>query len=557
MKKRLLSLALALVIVIGLLPLSAFAANGGTSIRENFLRVAASQVGYRENYENITKYGRWYGMNRQPWCAMFVSWCARMSGVPESEIPNFAACNSGGVSWFKKHNAWKYGSYTPLPGDIVFFDFDEGSGYDGRAEHVGIVESVDDDYVYTIEGNTSNEMVERKQRPRDRSILGYGTPQFGTISYDRCDMSLENASYPNDMWEGTSHRVTGTVRSDYAIKWLYADLRDGDGNFCGYGYCSPGTTTASLETLSGSLKFSSLSTGRYYLYVEAIDYAYNLKIWKLPFTVYGSGYEVKFDANGGENAPKTQIKHHGVPLKLSSETPQRSEYIFLGWAESPTAETPKYAPGGEYAYDLDVTLWAVWKKCDHSYKNAVCTVCGYVFSFPDVNTAGRHAPFADAIVWAVDGGITTGYTDGTFRPDIACTRAQVATFLWRASGCPEPKGTAQGFTDVKNEGSLTPYYKAILWAAESGITTGYDDGTFRPFNNCSRAQFVTMLWRAAGCEKAEIKNPFSDVSEGVYFDAIMWAYANGVTVGYGNGEFGPYDTCTRAETLTFIYRHFA
>ena len=70
-----------------------------------------------------------------------------MSGVPESEIPNFAACNSGGVSWFKKHNAWKYGSYTPLPGDIVFFDFDEGSGYDGRAEHVGIVESVDDDYV--------------------------------------------------------------------------------------------------------------------------------------------------------------------------------------------------------------------------------------------------------------------------------------------------------------------------------------------------------------------------------------------------------------------------
>ena len=557
MKKRLLSLALALVIVIGLLPLSAFAANGDTSIRENFLRVAASQVGYRENYGNITKYGRWYGMNRQPWCAMFVSWCARMSGVPESEIPNFAACNSGGVSWFKKHNAWKNGSYTPLPGDIVFFDFDEGSGYDGRAEHVGIVESVDDDYVYTIEGNTSNDMVERKRRPRDRSILGYGTPQFGTISYARCDMSLENLSYPNDIWEGTSHSVSGTVRSDYAIMWLYADLRDEDGNFYGYGYCSPGTTTASLQTLSGTLKYSSLSTGRYYLYIEAVDYAYNLKIWKLPFIVFGSGYEVRYDANGGINAPQMQIKQHDAVLRLSSQIPLRDEYIFLGWADSPTAEKPKYAAGSEYTDNFDVTLWAVWKKCAHSYKNAVCTVCGHECSFSDVDTSGRHAPFAAAIVWAIDGGITTGYKDGSFHPDAACTRAQVATFLWRASGCPEPKGTAQDFTDVKNEGSLTPYYKAILWAAESGITTGYDDGTFRPFDSCSRAQFVTLLWRAAGSDSAEVENPFDDVSEDVYFDAIMWAYSNGVTVGYGNGEFRPDNTCTRAETLTFIYRHFA
>ncbi len=556
MKKRLLSLALALVIVIGLLPLSAFAANEGTSIRENFLRVAASQVGYRENYGNITKYGRWYGMNGQPWCAMFVSWCARMSGVPKTEIPNFASCNSGGVSWFKNHNAWKNGSYTPLPGDIVFFDFDEGSGYDGQAEHVGIVESVDDYYVYTIEGNTSNEMVERKQRPRDRSILGYGVPQFGTISYARCDMSLENASYPNDIWEGTSHKVSGTVRSDYAIQWLYADLRDENGNFCGYGYRSPGTTMASLDPLSGSLKYSSLSTGRYYLYIEAVDYAYNLKIWKLPFIVFGSRYEVRYDANGGMNAPQAQTKQHGTALSLSSEIPWRDEYIFLGWADSPTAETPKYAAGSEYTDNYNVTLWAVWKKCAHSYKNAVCTVCGHVFSFPDVNTAGRHAPFADAIVWAVDNGVTTGYGDGTFHPDEACVRAQVVTFLWRAFGCPEPKGTELSFTDVKNEGKLAVYYKAIQWATENGITEGYEDGSFRPYADCTRAQFVTMLWRAAGCEKAEIENPFADVSENVYFDAIMWAYANGITVGYGNGEFRPYNTCTRAETVTFIYRHF-
>lgn len=555
MKKRLCSLALALVIILGLLPASVFAADT-SSMRENIVNIAASQVGYREKGNNITKYGRWYGMNRQPWCAMFVSWCARMSGVPEDVIPNFAACNSGGAKWFKEHDRWRDRNYTPSPGDIVFFDFDDGGYYDGIAEHVGIVEYVDDDYVYTIEGNTSNEMVERKQRAKEL-VLGYGVPDYGTLPHGSCDMRLENLSYPNDLWQGTSHRVTGTVHSDYAIKWLYADLRDTDGNFYGYGYYTPDATSAGLETLSGSLKFSDLPTGRYYLYVEAVDYAYNYKIWELPFTVYGSGYDVKYDANGGENAPKPQIKKHGVPLKLSDTVPQRAEYIFLGWAESPTATEAKYAPGGEYAYDLDVTLWAVWKECSHSYKNAICTICGKELRFPDVDTAGRHAPYAPAIAWAIDGGITTGYADGTFRPDAACTRAQVATFLWRASGCPEPKGTELSFTDVKNEGSLVPYYKAILWAAENGITTGYADGTFRPFENCSRAQFVTLLWRASGSEKVTIDNPFVDVGDDVYCDAIMWAYANGITQGYGDGEFRPHSTCTRAETVTFIYRRFA
>ena len=127
MKKKILSLLLAMLLLLGLVPPAALA-DGSRSQRENMLTIAESQLGYRETAENYTKYGKWYGMDGQPWCAMFVSWCARMSGGPESEIPNFAACNSGGVSWFKKHNAWKNRSYTPLPGDTVLFDVDEGSG---------------------------------------------------------------------------------------------------------------------------------------------------------------------------------------------------------------------------------------------------------------------------------------------------------------------------------------------------------------------------------------------------------------------------------------------
>lgn len=176
------------------------------------------------------------------------------------------------------------------------------------------------------------------------------------------------------------------------------------------------------------------------------------------------------------------------------------------------------------------------------------------YSFTDVEYEGRHAPFADAILWASDNGITQGYGDGTFRPDQACTRAQVVTFLWRAAGCPEPKSSVNNFSDVSYEGALVHYYKAILWASEQGITTGFNNGTFRPFDVCTRAQFVTFLWRCEGKPTVNIENPFTDVVRNSYYDAIMWAYQTGVTQGYGNGLFKPDSVCSRAHVVTFIYR---
>ena len=179
MRKRVMSLVLAAVMLLGLAP--AALADSGRSRRESFMSVAESQLGYREKIQNGTKYGSWYGLPGQPWCAMFVSWCARYSGVPESVIPNFSGC-FGGVKWFKERGLWRTKEYTPQAGDLLFIDALEDNGKrDGLAEHVAIVERASETTIYTIEGNSINDMVERRERPRDDSVLGYATPQYGTI----------------------------------------------------------------------------------------------------------------------------------------------------------------------------------------------------------------------------------------------------------------------------------------------------------------------------------------------------------------------------------------
>ena len=161
------------------------------------------------------------------------------------------------------------------------------------------------------------------------------------------------------------------------------------------------------------------------------------------------------------------------------------------------------------------------------------------------------AYFYEAVKWAVENGITTGVGNDLFAPEQPCTRGQIVTFLWRAAGSPEPKGTAAGMTDVV-PGSY--YAKAVAWAVENGITTGTAEGTFSPDATCTRAQAVTFLARAQNA-KATGKTAFSDVPADSYFaDAVAWAQANGVTTGTSETTFSPDSDCTRAQIVTFLYR---
>ena len=163
--------------------------------------------------------------------------------------------------------------------------------------------------------------------------------------------------------------------------------------------------------------------------------------------------------------------------------------------------------------------------------------------------------YEDAVIWAVDKGITTG-TDAThFSPDGICTRAQAVTFLWRAAGSPVAKSSAMPFTDVKS-GSY--YYDAVLWAVENGITKGTSATEFSPDQNCSRAQIVTFLWRSEKSPAAGTVNPFTDVKASAYYaDAVLWAVKEDVTKGTTSTTFSPDDNCTRAQIVTFIYRALA
>lgn len=172
--------------------------------------------------------------------------------------------------------------------------------------------------------------------------------------------------------------------------------------------------------------------------------------------------------------------------------------------------------------------------------------------FVDVATGSYYE---DAVDWAVENGITQGTDDTHFSPDGICTRAQAVTFLWRAAGSPAAKSSAMPFTDVKS-GSY--YYDAVLWAVENGITKGTSATTFSPDQNCSRAQIVTFLWRSEKSPAAGTVNPFTDVkSDAYYADAVLWAVKEDVTKGTTATTFSPDDNCTRAQIVTFIWRALA
>ncbi len=207
------------------------------------------------------------------------------------------------------------------------------------------------------------------------------------------------------------------------------------------------------------------------------------------------------------------------------------------------------------------------ERCETSYDNAKKRVNwktdhlslymidydeSFINPFTDIS---EDKYYYDAVLWAVDKGITNGSSATTFSPDASCTRAQMATFLWRAAGSPDPVGSTNPFTDV----SADAYYaKAVQWAYEQGITGGTSATAFSPEADCTRGQMATFLWRNAGSPAtAGSANPFTDVSESAYYaKAVQWAYEQGITGGTSATAFSPEADCTRGQMVTFLYRCF-
>lgn len=170
--------------------------------------------------------------------------------------------------------------------------------------------------------------------------------------------------------------------------------------------------------------------------------------------------------------------------------------------------------------------------------------------FPDVPY--NHV-YASAITWAVERGITKGYSDGTFGINRICTRGDIMMFLWRYAGCPQPKYVAKSpFSDVPKTHA---YYKAILWGSQKGITKGYDDGTFGVNKDCTRGHIMMFIWRYKGCPKPKsTKNPFKDSITAAFRTAVIWAYENKVAGGFSDGTFRDTKSCTRGEAVKFLHK---
>ena len=190
----------------------------------------------------------------------------------------------------------------------------------------------------------------------------------------------------------------------------------------------------------------------------------------------------------------------------------------------------------------------------HEWNGTKCVRCDATRNNPFVDVP-EESYFINPVLWAVENGITTGVGDTHFAPDGACTRGQVVTFLWRAMGEPEHSVTENPFVDVTEEDY---YYDAVLWAYENGITTGVGATHFNPAGECGREQVVTFLWRTMGEPASDAEVSFTDVAADAYYaTAVAWAVENGITTGLDVTFFGVGTVCTRAQVVTFLYRTLA
>ena len=209
----------------------------------------------------------------------------------------------------------------------------------------------------------------------------------------------------------------------------------------------------------------------------------------------------------------------------------------------------------DWTYHVEPTLYSTgsrYKACIHydDCKEIIWeNVPKLTNPFVDVPSG---AFYTEPVAWAVFREITTGMDTTHFAPDGNCTRGQIVTFLWRAQGKPAPQNTDNPFVDVA-KGSYC--YDAVLWAVEQGITNGVDATHFAPNNPCTRAQAVTFLWRANGEPECDSWNIFFDVREGTfYYDAVLWAVDENITKGTDSWRFSPDNSCTRGQIVTFLHR---
>ena len=310
----------------------------------------------------------------------------------------------------------------------------------------------------------------------------------------------------------------------------------------------------------GYLEDKPLVQGKAYSWLYLADNYYaegTVVLWADPSSGGGSSSGGSSGGGGGSSSPS----NHPVKAEVSKD-PDGSVSLSKTSAAKGDKVTITVKPERHYEVDEVIVRdskgkqLAVKDNGDGTFtfempadKVTVEPTFSWVNPFADV---ANSAYYVDAVEWMLKREVTQGTTETTFSPNLNCTRAQIVTFLWRAAGSPEPKGTVS-FADV-SAGSY--YAKAVAWAIENGITGGTGDGLFSPDATCTRAQSAAFLYRAAGSPAVNGSAGFSDVAADAYYaQAVAWAKEHGITDGIGGGLFGSANDCTRAQIAAFLYRY--
>ena len=391
-----------------------------------------------------------------------------------------------------------------------------------------------------------------------------GTSTDGT-EYNSTEAPVKAGSYQviykvpdsNADYQGTSAAVAFTVKADDKSMTVggtlpeftvsYGNLASGDSADTVFATLAAATTTADGKT-TGSFEITvtapTLTAGEANNYEVAVPEKGTLTVSQRSSSGSGSTTYPVNTPDKTENgivtvSPKNASKGSTVTITVKPDSGYRLDDLTV--TDKNGKELKLTDKGnGKYTFTMPASKVEV---------NATFVKEVEISPFSDVSTS---AYYYDAVNWAAAKGITGGIGNGLFGPNQPCTRAQIVTFLWRAAGSPEPKSMSS-FADV----SMDAYYaKAVAWAVENGITTGTGDGKFSPDATCTRAQSVTFLFRAIG-KLVDSKAEFSDVlADSYYANAVDWAVENGVTNGIGDGLFGPDNSCTRAQIVTFLYRAY-
>ena len=440
----------------------------------------------------------------------------------------------------------------------------------------------------------------------------------------------EYLQYSSDLWIGANANGALTAINGGTIGNVFVNAN-------AWSASNPGSFTMNGGTVTNLYVEHDANYGATFKYNDGtIEHLYlskengngqSIEVTPVKGVIYNGGVKeqdlvtLTMKYNDGATADSTYNVASGTTITLP--TPRRSGYTFNGWYDG----SKFYAAGASYTVSATVTLNASWSyissgssydptysvstpsktehgtvtvspksaskgdtvtvtvKPDSGYVLETLTVTDkngdelkltdkgngkYTFTMPGSKVEVKAtfmednsvlnffydvpngAYFYEAVKWAVDKGITNGLSDTMFGPYESCTRAQIVTFLWRAAGSPEPK-TASSFTDVP---ANAYYAKAVAWTVENGITNGMTATMFAPDATCTRGQSVTFLYRALKGTASGSTN-FTDVqSDAFYADAINWAVANNVTNGTSNTTFSPNADCTRAEIVTFLYRAY-